>query len=139
MGDATALYSYGSYLQQPVILPAGIHGISNGDLDYPWPKVTRGKQALQALAAAGSRVEPEALFQILRDRTVPDNAGLPATGVGVQLERMLAPIFVTGKDYGTRSSTVLILKRDGHVYFAERSFGPAGELITTVVHEYQIT
>ena len=138
VGDATALYSYCSYLQQPGILPAGIHGISNGDLDYPWPKVTRGKQALQALAAVGSRVEPESLFQILRDRTVPDGAGLPATGVGVQLERMLAPIFVTGKDYGTRSSTVLIMKRDGHVYFAERSFGPAGELTKTVEYKFRI-
>jgi uncharacterized protein with NRDE domain len=137
-GDAAALYFFGSYARQPQSMPAGVHGISNGDLDYPWPKVTRGKRALRQIVNAGGDVEPEALFAILRDRTVPDDRELPDTGVGLKLERMLAPIFVTGTDYGTRCSTVLLLDSGGGVYFAERSFGPGGELLNTVEFEYQI-
>ena len=61
------------------------------------------------------------------------------TGMGLQLESMLAPVFVTAGDYGTRASTVLIVNHNGRVDFAERSFGPGGELQNTVEFEFQIT
>ena len=138
-GDAESLYFYGSYRNRPLPMQPGVHGISNGDLDYPWPKVTRGKQALQALVADSTSLDPESLFTILLDRSMPADAELPATGMGLQLERMLAPVFVTAGDYGTRASTVLIVNHNGRVDFAERSFGPGGELQNTVEFEFQIT
>ena len=137
-GDAVAFFFYGSYLNRSVQLQPGIHGISNGDLDYPWPKVTRGKQALQTLVADSASPDVESLFAILQDRSVPADTELPDTGMGLQMERMLAPVFVTGIDYGTRSSTVLIVNHNGRVDFAERSFGPGGELQNTVEFEFQI-
>lgn len=138
-GDVSTLYFYGSYLKQPLQMQSGIHGISNGDLDYPWPKVTRGKQALAEIVQGGDSVEAEPLFDILINREVPDDKVLPDTGVGITLERMLAPIFVTGGDYGTRSSTVMIIDSNGGVYFSERSFDAKGTQQDSVEYEFNIT
>lgn len=137
-GDAASLYFYSSYLKQPLQMQPGIHGISNGDLDYPWPKVNRGKSALAELVDNGDTLEAEALFNILLDREVPDDKQLPDTGVGLKLERMLAPIFVTGGDYGTRSSTVLLVDADSTVYFSERTFDADGNRQDVVEFNFQI-
>jgi uncharacterized protein with NRDE domain len=55
----------------------------------------------------------------------PDDA-LPDTGVGLERERPLSARFITMDGYGTRSSTVLLLDRDGGGRFVERTFGPGG-------------
>jgi uncharacterized protein with NRDE domain len=34
--------------------------------------------------------------------------------------------FIASDDYGTRSSTVVLIGRDGRIVFVERSFGPRG-------------
>lgn len=137
-GDASLLYFYSSYIKEPMQMEPGVHGISNGDLDYPWPKVTKGKQALTEIVDSNNEIESGSLFNLLLDREVPDDNLLPDAGMGVKLERMLAPIFVTGADYGTRSSTVLIVDQDGGVYFAERNFDPYGNEQEVVDYEFQI-
>jgi len=136
-GDISSLYFYGSYLKLPLQMQPGIHGISNGDLDYHWPKVNKGKQALSEIIQNDNEVEPELLFEILHDREVPDDKQLPDTGMGIKLERLLAPIFVTGGNYGTRSSTVMIMDDGGRVYFAERSFDAEGKLLENVEYEFK--
>ncbi|RME38406.1 MAG: NRDE family protein, partial [Deltaproteobacteria bacterium] len=98
----------------PERLPDGIHGLSNGRLDAPWPKVQRGCGGLQALLQAAR--EPEAVtgevFRLLADRTPVADDDLPATGVPLEWERLLAPIFVCSPRYGTRCSTVVLLERN---------------------------
>ena len=44
------------------------------------------------------------------------------TGVGLEWERILAPIFITSSIYGTRSSTVLLIDLENKVTFIERSY-----------------
>lgn len=105
----------------------GIHGLSNRLLDTPWPKVTRTMQALEELLHE-PMIETDALFSILADRTRAPSRDLPDTGVGEELESLLSSTFIISPDYGTRSSTVILLDRDGQLQFVERSFDPAGEL-----------
>ncbi len=102
-------------------LEPGIHGLSNHLLDTPWPKVEKGKRALRALLAAKS-LSPKDLFSFLHDRTAAPDESLPDTGVGLEMERMLSPIFINSPDYGTRSSTIILLDRTGRVTFIEQSF-----------------
>ena len=137
-GDVSSLHFFGSYLKQPLRMHPGIHGISNGDLDYPWPKVSKGKQALLEVVEGNDRIEPAPLFDVLLDREVPGDERLPDTGMGIKLERMLAPVFVTGGDYGTRSSTVLIVDSDRHVCFSERTFDADGEQQGVAEFNFQI-
>jgi uncharacterized protein with NRDE domain len=109
-------------------LSPGIHGLSNALLDTPWPKVETAKARLAAALAQGEPA-PDALFAILADDARPDDALLPDTGVGLALERDLAPIRIALPTYGTRCSTVLVARADRTATLIERTIapGPASE------------
>jgi len=111
--------------------PGSIHGLSNHLLNSPWPKVVRGKAALAAMLARteaidGPEVLVERLFDLLTDCVRPSDGELPDTGVGLERERALAPMFVHGSLYGTRSSTVILADAEGTMTVHERSFDAAG-------------
>lgn len=108
------------------VLEPGLHGFSNGVLDAPWPKVRRGLAALgRALEREGENLE-EALLSILADRAPAPDEELPRTGIGVEAERALSPLFTRTEVYGTRASTVVILRADGRVSWVERPYDPQG-------------
>ena len=90
--------------------------------------------ALQESAkiAAGEDAMVGALMDALRDTTVPQDASLPETGVGLMRERMLAPRMIVAPLYGTRSGSVLIVREDGSLRLDEHSFDSAGETIGIV-------
>ena len=48
-------------------------------------------------------------------------------------------MFIVSPEYGTRSSTVLLVDRDGGVAFVERQFDAAGMATGTQSHEFRIT
>lgn len=111
------------------VLP-GLHAMSNGAFDAPWPKSGHATRALGAwLASAQScsdqidRAALAPLFDALADTTVAPDALLPDTRVGEALERALSPPFVAGERYGTRCCSVVLIG-DDHLVFAERRFGP---------------
>ncbi len=108
-------------------LAAGIHGVSNGLLDAPWPKVERGKRALNELTKVDdSETLIAALLAVLAESTIAPDAALPETGVGIERERMLSSAFLKSEFYGTRASTVVLIDNSGEAHFVERSFGAWG-------------
>jgi len=108
-----------------------VHAWSNGELDAPWPKVVRLRERLADAMNGPTRQLGPVLFDALADRTVADDATLPDTGIGRERERLLAPamIFAPGLGYGTRASTIVVVRRDGRVVFVERSFAPQGDAL----------
>ena len=122
IGDASGLVYCTNRSDDPVrLLEPGVYGLSNHLLDTPWFKVRQGKADLQARIAEGD-VTPDALFELL---TVEDLAGdddLPSTGFGNHWERILSPAFIRSDEYGTRSSTVILVARDGQAEFHERVY-----------------
>jgi uncharacterized protein with NRDE domain len=104
---------------------AGLHGLSNGGLDAPWPKLARAIAALRDWLDAGKDSFADLLDAFMDDTIAPDTA-LPDTGVGVDMERQLSPVFVRGGRYGTRATTLIALGRNGGGCIVERRFGPAG-------------
>jgi len=122
VGDRSDLWYYSNRGGTPRPLPEGVYGLSNHLLDTPWPKVETGKQRLrEALELDGGQVQ-QRLFEVLRDRYHPSDSALPDTGVGLELERTLSPLFIVGEHYGTRASTVLTRAPDGTVELAETTF-----------------
>jgi uncharacterized protein with NRDE domain len=107
-------------------LARGVHALSNAALDTPWPKLVRTRDAVADWARAG-RDDIEALFAILADRRLADDADLPRTGVALEWERRLSAAFIRSPEYGTRCSTVVLVGRDGHARVVERSFDAEGE------------
>jgi uncharacterized protein with NRDE domain len=118
-GDRDQLFWYSSKNNTHKKIPPGIHGLSNQDLNTPWPKVKTGKAALErALRSDGSI---ERFFTILSDTTLPKDQELPDTGVGLEWERLLSPIFIQNPVYGTRSSLVMQIDHNGTIHVTERT------------------
>ena len=128
--DEPALFVSNRDARRIVAPGSGVHAWSNGKLDAPWPKVLRLREQLGDALHAPPRHLGPTLFDALADRSIPDDALLPDTGVGALRERVLAPAMIFAPDlgYGTRASTVLAVRRDGRVVFVERSWAPAGEV-----------
>jgi len=119
-------------------LDPGIYGLSNHLLDTPWPKVIKGKSGFAGLITSPILAEPDEFFNMLTDRTVASDKDLPDTGVGLERERMLSPIFISSPDYGTRSSTLLFIDRDDWVTFIERTFDKDLSHPSMVRYEFRI-
>ena len=130
LSDQDTLW-YGCNRAQPFAraLTSGVYGLSNEFLDTPWPKLARVRAGFAAWLRHGSAGGAAQLFALLDDRTrVREDALLPATGVSREWERVLSSPFVAHPDYGTRSSSVLLLAQDGGAYLAERRFDAYGAL-----------
>jgi len=121
LGKGSDLFVFSNRGEKQKLKP-GIYGLSNHLLNTPWPKVSRGKRILKAaLDKKGAELE-EALFDLLADRHIPPDSKLPATGIGLEWERVLSSIFITSPDYGTRSSTILLIGKNNRVKFVEKVF-----------------
>ena len=131
VGETDRLYCYSNRDDQAIRITPGIHGLSNHLLNTPWPKVVRGKEALARVLAA-DQFRTEDLFSVLADATPAPDDQLPDTGVGLETERLLSPIFIASERYGTRCSSLLLVDSDGHATFVERSFDGGAPRDTTV-------
>lgn len=123
-GDIQRLYVYSSVKRELSLLDTGFHSISNGEPDAAWPKMQRGVQMLEQ-AVAAKKLEESALLAMMRDNTRAPDRFLPNTGVGIEAERLLSPIYIEGEDYGTRTTSLLFLNQ--HSYrFLEQNYNADG-------------
>ncbi|NWJ40576.1 MAG: NRDE family protein [Geothrix sp.] len=118
--DGRDLLGFESRQDRVVSFTPGIHAISNGDFDEPWPKVERLKAGL--LDGEG---DDEALLTLLQEAEPFPDERLPSTGVALEWERALSPAFIRTPTYGTRASTLLRLGREA-VSVLEQRFSPEG-------------
>lgn len=130
VADRDDLFWYSNMGGEPKTLAPGIYGLSNELLDTPWPKVEAAKSDLSR--ALGALPDDAHLFRLLRDDRIYPDETLPRTGVSLELERMLSAAFITSdsRNYGTRSSTVLMQDHSGLVSYDEQTWLPdasAGE------------
>ena len=125
LGDVGRLYFFSNRGngEQKRIAP-GVHGVSNGAFDEPWPKLDSGKTELAALLKGD--FDRAALLDILTDHRIAEDHELPSTGVPLDIERMLSSRFIKSPGYGTRASTVVMIDARGRVAFSEQNFGAEG-------------
>jgi uncharacterized protein with NRDE domain len=120
--EANLHYLSNRRVDPPQRLQPGIYGLSNAFLDTPWPKVTRAVARFSVQIA--QRVDTVSLMRLLADREIARDHDLPQTGVPLEWERVLSSIQIRANGYGTRTSTVLTVRRDGLATFVERCFDP---------------
>jgi len=137
LADSDSLEYLGNHPAERQTLGPGVHGMSNGALDAPWPKTRRLMDALDtwlqedgvgSLSQSERTLTPDLtpLWNALADEHRPADSELPDTGIGLERERWLSPAFIRGDDYGTRASTVLLIDAAGHGQMHERRFGAQG-------------
>ena len=121
-------------------LPSGLFGLSNHLLDTPWPKVRKAKQALRShLNLSEPQTQHQKLLKEFRNKELANDHQLPDTGVGLQLERMLSPMFIESPSYGTRTSTAVSIYKNGQIDFTERNYMKADDVNDNKVPAFQET
>lgn len=122
VGTPDNLFYYSNKQEDIMQIPAGTYGLSNHLLNTPWPKVNKGKSQLRNYVQEHDHIEIDALFDILSDTETAPDEQLPNTGVGLEMERQLSPLFIEMPNYGTRCSTILLVGHDQSITFVERTF-----------------
>lgn len=121
-GTWEIIYFYTNQGDSYVRLTPGVFGFSNGPLESNWPKVQRGKAFLSKHLADRKYPSVKGLLDILADdKRAPDHL-LPVPLEDLEKERMLSSIFVKSPNYGTRSSTIILINGQRRVLFAENTF-----------------
>lgn len=125
LGDGVGLVYRSNRGPAQRALEPGLYALSNALLDDPWPKAQHARSALASwLADAGK--PPHALLDALADTRPAEDALLPDTGLDTERERLLSAPFIVSRDYGTRSTTLVLVSRDGRIQFCERRYDAAG-------------
>ena len=106
--------------EQRTVLPAGLHGLSNGPFGAPWPKTRALTAALARWLEAGAETT-EPLFAALADETLP-----PAIPGESGPESPFSAVFIRNPAYGTRCSTLVLIDHHGLGMIIERRFDPDG-------------
>ncbi|KJR98450.1 MAG: hypothetical protein VR65_20745 [Desulfobulbaceae bacterium BRH_c16a] len=135
LGDAEELLYYSNKDGGVRLLPPGFYGLSNHLLDSPWPKVARGKELLRPHMVETDKIDSMHLLNLLEDNLHPPDERLPDTGVGLEWERLLSPIFINSPAYGTRSSAIITVTDAGVIAFTEKNLlrSATGSIIPQVV------
>jgi uncharacterized protein with NRDE domain len=120
-GDEHNLYYYSNVGQKLEKLKPGIYGVSNHLLNSSWPKVEKGREGLARIISEKNDGMAEALFALLQNADPAPDETLPNTGVSLEWERLLSPLFIESEHYGTRSSTVMFMTED-KLHYVERVF-----------------
>lgn len=131
-GSAEQLACYNSQLKSQQILSKGFHAVCNGHMDDTWPKMAKGKQALEKQIACGKPIQIDYLFELLIDPTQAPDDQLPDTGVSYEWEKRLSSIFIRSEGYGTRASSIVLYRNNGAIDFFENSFDDQGQLVNKI-------
>ena len=121
VGDRNSAWGTSTLSETAWRFTDGVHVLSNGPPSSRWPKAQRLGDTF-----ARTAIDDDTLLDLLADTTQPDESTLPDTGIGPELEKFLAPVFIRGNEYGTRASTLAYASDDGSVTLHERRFGPRG-------------
>lgn len=120
------LHCFNSRSAASTKLTQGFHAVCNGDMDDVWPKMALGQQALQSYIAQTDNISINELQRFMQDTTQPADNLLPNTGLDLEWERHLSSIFIQHPQYGTRSTTIILKDKHGHIDFYETRFDGKG-------------
>ena len=137
-GTLEQLYVYNNHEATCIPLEDGVFGLSNASLNSPWPKISTGRDALVKYCQHAAVLDTEHLFELLRNDKPAKDSSLPKTGVPIEWERRLSSIFIQSPEYGTRSSTVLLVDHHQQVVWEERTFNAQAEQTSVQHFEFEI-
>ena len=125
LSDGETLWYVSNRGDEPKALAPGFYGLSNASLDTPWPKLTRLRDRLEALAE-DEAVNETGLLRLMADTTTASVDETVAGDLPFELARAMTAPFIVTPEYGTRCSTALVWPSSGPVRVIERSFDENG-------------
>lgn len=137
LGDSLGLWFYSNREQVIRPIEAGVYGVSNGAFDEPWPKLSSGKNELEALI--DGNIDCAELMEILTDHRIAEDHQLPSTGVALDIERLLSSRFIRSPEYGTRACSVVTVNRDQSIRLCEQNYRDAEHSGALVQESFRVT
>ncbi len=104
------------------MLDNGIYGVSNALLDTPWPKLEKGKGLFSKAITYPDEKMVNSIFDLLADDEKFADELLPDTGLNIEMERAVSPIFIKTDVYGSRVATIVLIDFDGNAEVIEKSY-----------------
>jgi len=140
LGPLHNLHYYSNIKKELTKLDNGIHVLSNGLLNEPWPKVEKLRKLFTevlALSLAPSVASPlkswgamhSNLIKIMQDEEKFSIETLPKTNIPKEMEYFLSSIFINGEKYGTRTTTIITIDDNNNTEFTEISYNNKKEII----------
>lgn len=125
--DDTGLYCYSNRDSEIQTLGPGVYGLSNLQIDTPWPKVKRAKTCFETILKQPV-ISHQELFSVISDSGPVAERELPEINFDIDIEwaKQVSAQFIKSEDYGTRASTTISIDRDGRTEFREQNFQPHG-------------
>ena len=124
-GDGNELFYFSNKGQELKKIVPGIYGVSNHLLNTDWPKVQKGKAGMSKIINGEEDGLVADLLNMLQNTDQAPDELLPHTGVSLEWERRLSPLFIKSENYGTRSSTIMLMS-DKEIHYVERVFSMEG-------------
>lgn len=121
VSDGNKLFYLSNFGEKIEEIAPGIHGLSNGLINDPWPKIELAKSQLGQILQAD--ISEGKLLEILKSTEKHPIASLPKTGVPPEMEIGLSAQLIRLDDnYGTVSSTAVLQHKSGLTRLKERTF-----------------
>lgn len=121
VSDGEKLFYLSNYMEEIVEVQPGIHGLSNGLINDPWPKVELAKAQLDKVIS--EEIAPEKLLDILKTTETHPIENLPKTGATKSMEiELSAQLIRLPPNYGTVSASAVLRNRQGKTTITERTF-----------------
>jgi uncharacterized protein with NRDE domain len=136
-GNIQKLFYFSNISKDFTEVKKGIHGLSNHLLDTPWPKVVKAKEEFEKLLKK-EQINEKQIFNLLYDNTTFKEKLLPKTGLPIEMEKLVSPIFTLTENYGTRSSSVILIDNYNNVSFTEKSYNNKKENFNSNHFEFKI-
>jgi len=128
-GNKDSLFYYSNINDNLKEIEPGLHGVSNHFLDTPWPKLVKAKQIFKKNFYSNNLKNK--CFNLLSDKEFFPEKDLPETGMGLEWEKLLSPIFIKSDIYGTRSSSFIAFHENGNIDISEKAYIEEGCVKTT--------
>jgi len=128
------LSNFGNGIEE---VPPGIHGLSNGLINDPWPKTILAKNQLKETLDQG--LSHENLLNILKSKETHLIEKLPDTGAPKELEVALsAQMIRTNGNYGTRSASTVLWNKNDQISIQERRFDWNEQNFSDTIKEFNL-
>lgn len=121
LGDIDEIYHFNSQNQLYTLLQKGTHSLSNATINTPWPKVINTKTKMNRIMNTPNHYINQ-LFQMMMDQTPASDQQLPDASFPIEIKRKVSTNFIDTEDFGTRSTTLILVDHNHMVTFIERTY-----------------
>lgn len=135
---ASKMYHYSNVSKTLTELSKGTFGLSNALLNTSWPKVEEAKARL-AQALSNDLIDLQQLTDMMQLHHIPEDDKLPSTGVPLEVERLLSPMYIKMKGYGTRCTTALTIDHENVLKFQETNYNEHFEVTDVKKFEFEVS